>query len=125
MKKTAYIILILAAALSTGCKGFLDVTPTNKVSADEVVSSPEGIQAFLANLYYRMPIEAFDFTCESRPCPDQGYRDGFHFNDGAPNNSGRYTWVLTDDCMGSELCAVPGDNCYQWWDTAFELLHDL
>lgn len=125
MKKTAYIILILAAALSTGCKGFLDVTPTNKVSADEVVSSPEGIQAFLANLYYRMPIEAFDFTCESRPCPDQGYRDGFHFNDGAPNNSGRYTWVLTDDCMGSELCEVPGDNCYQWWDTAFELLHDL
>ena len=36
MKKTATIILILAAAVSTGCKGFLDVTPTNKVSADEV-----------------------------------------------------------------------------------------
>ena len=125
MKKTATIILILAAAVSTGCKGFLDVTPTNNVSADEVVSSPAGIQAFLANLYYRMPIEAFDFTCESKPCQDQGYRDGFHFNDGAPNNSGRYTWVLTDDCMGSELCEIPGDNCYLWWDTAFELLHDL
>ena len=125
MKKTAYIILILVAFCAVGCKGFLDVTPTNKVSADEVVSSPAGIQAFLANLYYRMPIEAFDFTCESKPCPDQGYRDGFHFNDGAPNNSGRYTWVLTDDCMGSELCEIPGDNCYMWWDTAFELLHDL
>ena len=125
MKKTAYILLIFVSLAAAGCKGFLDVTPTNKVSADEVVSSPAGIQAFLANLYYRMPIEAFDFTCESKPCPDQGYRDGFHFNDGAPNNSGRYTWVLTDDCMGSELCEIPGDNCYMWWDTAFELLHDL
>ena len=125
MKKTAYIFILILATAVTACKGFLDVTPTNKVSADEVVSSPAGIQAFLANLYYRMPIEAFDFTCESKPCQDQGYRDGFHFNDGAPNNSGRYTWVLTDDCMGSELCEIPGDNCYMWWDTAFELLHDL
>ena len=73
MKKYIYIISIFAAlALAAGCTDFLDVKPTNKVSADEVVSSPAGIQAFLANLYYRMPIEAFDFTAESKPCQDQG-----------------------------------------------------
>lgn len=126
MKKIFYIISIFATlSLFAGCADFLDVKPTNKVSADEVVSSPAGIRAFLANLYYRMPIEAFDFTCESKPCPDQGYRDGFHFNDGAPNNSGRYTWVLTDDCTGPEVNEIPGEAYYQWWDTAFELLHDL
>ena len=126
MKKYIYIISIFAAlALMAGCTDFLDVKPTNKVSADEVVSSPAGIRAFMANLYYRMPIEAFDFTAESKPCPDQGYRDGFHFNDGAPNNSARYVWLLTDDCTGSEVDDIPGEAYYQWWDTAFELLHDL
>lgn len=126
MKKYIYIISIFAAlALAAGCTDFLDVKPTNKVSADEVVSSPAGVQAFLANLYYRMPIEAFDFTAESKPCQDQGYRDGFHFNDGAPNNSARYVWVLTDDCTGPEMDDIPNDNYYLYWDTAFELIHDL
>ena len=126
MKKYIYIISIFAAlALTSGCANFLDVKPTNKVSADEVVSSPAGIQAFLANLYYRMPIEAFDFTAESKPCQDQKYKDGFHFNDGAPNNSARYVWVLTDDCTGPEMDDIPNDNYYLYWDTAFELIHDL
>ena len=26
---------------------------------------------------------------------------------------------------GSPMQEIPGDNCYMWWDTAFELLHDL
>ena len=126
MKKIINIISIFAVvAVVAGCADFLDVKPTNKVSAEEVVSSPAGIQAFLANLYYRMPIESFDFTAESRPNPEQGYRDGFHHNDGAPNNSARYVWLLTDDCCGPEVHDIPNDNYYMWWDTAFELLHDL
>ena len=119
---------MIAAIAAFGCQplnDFLDVKPTNKVSAEEVVSSPAGIQAFLANLYYRMPIEAFDFTAESKPCPDQKYADGFHFNDGAPNNSARYVWLLTDDCTGPEVDDIPNDNYYLWWYTAFSLLHDL
>ena len=128
MKKISIILMTVAAIAFSGCTAlndFLDVKPTNKVSAEEVVSSPEGIQAFLANLYYRMPIEAFDFTAESKPNPEQGYRDGFHHNDGAPNNSARYVWLLTDDCTGPEVDDIPNDNYYMWWDTAFELLHDL
>lgn len=128
MKKISIILIMIAAVAASGCKpldDFLDVKPTNKVSAEEVVSSPAGIQAFLANLYYNMPIEAFDFTAESNPCPDQGYADGFHFNDGAPNNSARYVWLLTDDCMGSELNEIPDEKYFQWWGTAFRHLHDL
>ena len=105
---------MIAAIAASGCKAlndFLDVKPTNKVSAEEVVSSPAGIQAFLANLYYRMPIEAFDFTAESKPNPEQGYRDGFHHNDGAPNNSARYVWLLTDDCTGPEV-----DDSQEAWN---------
>lgn len=124
--KTTKVIFILAALLAApACNKFLDVQPTSKVSAEAIVSSPAGIQAFLANLYYRMPIEGFDFTVESRPCPDQGYKDGFHFNDGAPNNSGRYTWVLTDDCIGTELNECPNGDHYMYWDTAFATLHDV
>ncbi len=125
MKKISVIIVLMALLAAPACNRFLDVQPTNKVSAEAIVSTPAGIQAFLANLYYRMPIEGFDFTVESHPCPDQGYADGFHFNDGAPNNSGRYSWVLTDDCMGSELCEIPGGNCFEYWGTAFATLHDV
>ena len=35
MKKTAYIFILILATAVTACKGFLDVTPTNKVSADQ------------------------------------------------------------------------------------------
>ena len=126
MKKIKYILYIAAAVLATAsCKGFLDVQPTNKVSADAVVSSPEGIQAFLANLYYNLPIEGFDFTAENNPCPDQGYADGFHFNDGAPNNSWRVAYILTDEALGSELNECADDKYYAWWGTAFRHLHDL
>ncbi|MBR1575420.1 MAG: RagB/SusD family nutrient uptake outer membrane protein [Bacteroidales bacterium] len=126
MKKILPITMIAAALmLCAGCNDFLTVTPTNKVTADAVVSSPAGIEAFLANLYYNLPIEGFDFTAESNPCPDQGYRDGFHFNDGAPNNSWRVAYILTDEAMGSQINDIPTDAYYSWWVTAFEHLHDL
>ena len=126
MKKIKYIsVIALALLLASGCNNFLDVTPTSIVSADAVVSSPAGIQAFLANLYYNLPIEGFDFTAESSPCPDQGYADGFHFNDGAPNNSWRVAYILTDEATGSQVNDCPTDQYYAWWSTAFKHLHDL
>ena len=126
MKRILYICVLAASLLFvSGCNDFLNVTPTNKVTADAVVSSPAGIQAFLANLYYNLPIEAFDFTAENNPCPDQGYRDGFHFNDGAPNNSWRVAYILTDEATGSQVDDCPTDAYYTWWGTAFEHLHDL
>ena len=132
MKKFAFAILTVTAIFAAGCNEFLDVEPTNKVSADAIVSSPEGIQAYLANLYYNMPIEAFDFTAENKPCQDQRnsdgtpqYPDGFHFNNGAPNNSWRVAYILTDEAMGSEINDVPTDAYYSWWDTAFKHLRDL
>ncbi len=125
MKKFRYILYIAAAMLPLASCNFLDVEPTNKVSADAVVSSPAGIQAFLANLYYDLPIEGFDFTAESKPCPDQGYADGFHFNDGAPNNSWRVAYILTDEALGTQIHDCPSDQYYAFWDTAFRRLHNI
>lgn len=123
MKKIFRTIAIMAAVLpmAIACN-FLEVEPTNKVSPDALFSSEEGIEAFLANLYYQMPIEDFTFA----PQPTAAYPTGFHFNDGDPNNNGRYAWTLTDDCIGSqnESC-VNGSDYTGWWDAAYVLNNNV
>src|SRR6218665_64 len=65
MKK--YIILFCLSFFIlgfAGCKRFLDVVPKDRVLADDLFKSDGGITAYMAGLYYRLPIEDFryDFT---------------------------------------------------------------
>lgn len=122
MKAIRNIISASAALLALASCNFLDVEPTDKVSADALFSSEAGIEAFLANLYYQMPIEAFDFNPETTP---SGYKQGFHYNDGDPNNNGRFAWVLTDDCISTQHQDCGTGNDYGWWDPAYSLNNDV
>ena len=45
----------------------LDIDPKNKIPADELFSTPEGVQAHMANLYGRLPIEDFTYS------PNRGF----------------------------------------------------
>ena len=121
MKTYKYISILAASVLAVSCN-FLDVTPTDKVSADALFSSEKGIEAFLANLYYQMPIE--DFTFNPRTTPP-GYSTSFHYNDGDPNNNGRFAWVLTDDCIGSQEEGCVDGSDYGWWEAAYELVNNV
>ena len=59
MKKILNIFLAAFTIAVTSCSGHLDVEPRNKIPGDVVLSDPNGIRAFLANLYYQAPIEDF------------------------------------------------------------------
>ena len=122
MKLIRTTIVLLAVLLGAASCNFLEVSPTDKVSADALFSSDKGIEAFLANLYYQMPIEDFTFNPNTTP---PGYSSSFHYNDGDPNNNGRFAWVLTDDCIGSQVEDIVGGGDYGWWDGAYVLNNDL
>ena len=122
MKTFKTIILGVAALLTFGgCSNFLDIKPTDQITADALFASEGGVQAFLANLYYQMPIESWAFA----PSPS-GNNYAFHFQSGDANNNGRYAWNLTDDCIGSQVqeCVTNGDY-NGWWGDAYILNNNL
>ena len=66
-----YSCLLLGAMfLLGGCSDLLDIDPKNKIPADELFSTPEGVQAHMANLYGRLPIEDFTYS------PNRGFNVG-------------------------------------------------
>lgn len=66
MKKTIYAAAIFAASVMvTGCNDFLDLAPINKITNEDIFNSESGIQAYMATLYNRLPIEDFNYGSES------------------------------------------------------------
>ncbi|AIM36334.1 glycan metabolism protein RagB [Sphingobacterium sp. ML3W] len=94
-------------AFSTSCSDFLDVTPRNKIPGDAVLSDPNGVKAFLANLYYQAPIE------------DHVYfpREGFN----ARGNTGFLS--LAQYGMEAIHSEWPNWNEYKndWWEKGYKL----
>ncbi|MEN5087964.1 RagB/SusD family nutrient uptake outer membrane protein [Sphingobacterium faecium] len=108
--KYHHISNILCGALlvfSTSCSDFLDVTPRNKIPGDAVLSDPNGVKAFLANLYYQAPIE------------DHVYfpREGFN----ARGNTGFLS--LAQYGMEAIHSEWPNWNEYRndWWEKGYKL----
>jgi len=117
MKKTinAAIAFFALAALATGC-GFLDVNPTDAIQGDALFSTEEGVQAYLANLYHRMPVEDFAFMPTA----------GFNYNEGTPNNNGAFEWVCTDDGLGSQHDHIVNYYDYSnYWTDGYKLNNDV
>ena len=117
MKIYRNILIITLLSLMACNDDFLDLEPTDKVSADALFSSPEGIKVFMAGLYYQMPIEDFNST------PGQG----ISWNTGDANNAGMFPIVMTDDGIGSEhqnITALGGGDFY-WWNEGYSLNRDI
>lgn len=93
--------------LSTSCSDYLDVTPRNKIPGEEVLSDPNGVKAFLANLYFQAPIEDFTYFP----------REGFN----ARGNTG----FLAASQYGMEAIHSewPNWNEYRndWWEKGYKL----
>jgi len=54
-----YVIVGFLLVLCGACSDFLDLEPKNKIPGESVLSDPNGIKSFLADLYYGSPIEDF------------------------------------------------------------------
>jgi hypothetical protein len=113
MNKYFIIILIINVLFVSGCSDYLELKPTDKVTADDVFASEGGIEAFMANLYRNMPIE--DFNC----APSQG----MNWCPVDANNAGLYEFVITDDGIGSEQAGVSG--AYDWWEAGYRFNKDV
>ena len=62
MKKIFYVIATVLTVGLVSCDAMFDeLKPMNKTSQDVITSSEAGLQRVLANLYYNMPMEDFNF----------------------------------------------------------------
>ncbi len=109
-------IIIIALISLFGCNSdYLQLEPTDKVSADQLFSSPEGVKTFMANLYYQLPIEDFNST------PFQG----ISWNTSDANNNGGFPIIITDDASGSQRDDIDRAGSFYWWNEGYKLNRDI
>lgn len=105
MKLNNIILGITLVFSLTSCLDVMDIKPVNKVSSENLFSSEEGIRTYLANLYFRAPIEDHSFN-----------REGLH-RLGNVNTLGIYPDQQSDNAINSEFNHfLDPINDFQWWD---------
>lgn len=92
--------LLLALAISSCNKDFLDRKAQNIIADDAAYGSLSGIQALTATLYNNLPTEDFDYTCEGNQAafPSQATDEAVR----------SYSW-------GATLDPILGDEMFPWW----------
>ena len=109
MKRQSCIYIFLSIFLFTfaACKDQLDLEPKNKLPGEVVLSDPNGVKAFIANLYYQAPIEDFVYFP----------REGFN----SRGNHGSLS--LSQYSMEAIHSEWPNWNEYRndWWDRGYKL----
>jgi hypothetical protein len=108
------LFLIFMVITLGGCKKVLDLSPTDKIPAEDLFGDPAGVQLYMANLYYQLPVEDFAF-----------FRQGFNWNGGDPNNGGFAPAMATDEAAHSEFGDFIGDGDFQWWEQGYKLIRDV
>ena len=98
-----------------GCSDLLDIDPKNKIPADELFSAPEGVQAHMANLYGRLPIEDFTYS------PNRGFNVGVGTD---VNNAGFMAAHFCDEAIHPEYNDF-GEEWFDYWEDGYKLIRDL
>ena len=98
-----------------GCSDLLDIDPKNKIPADELFSTPEGVQAHMANLYGRLPIEDFTYS------PNRGFNVGVGTD---VNNAGFMAAHFCDEAIHPEYNDF-GEEWFDYWEDGYKLIRDL
>lgn len=106
------IVIFLVTLMS--CRDVMDLEPMDRVSSDVILSSEDGIRAFLANLYYREPMEEFNYTWGG---PHSGW-GLWH---------GLLSDVMTDNAAHSEFNESPvfRRSLYSFWEDGYKLNRDI
>jgi len=117
MKRNIYIYYLLIAGIIASCTEPLDLRPLDKVDAEALFATPAGVKAYMANLYYQMPVEDFAY------CPFKGSRFNFH-----GNNNGKFMPYSTDLAVHSQANVggfYHGSQEHKWWGSGYQLLRDV
>jgi hypothetical protein len=117
MKKIKYLSIICTITLlGYACSDFLELEVKNKITAEGLYSDEKGIQAYLASLYFQLPIEDFNQTMNQ----------GFNVFGG---DDGKYPPMSTADALYSKGWHVAynkvGDAGCAYWNPAFVLIRDI
>lgn len=104
----ASLMLTLFICLNS-CSDILDLSPRDKVSADVVLSSEEGVNMYLANLYYLLPVEDFGYMP----------RSGFRVSD-----NGIVAAMYSDEAVHSEFGEF-GREGFDYWTSGYELIRKI
>lgn len=115
MKKT--IIQIIAACMAlflTSCADFLDLSPRNKISEDVVYGSEAAIDALVANIYGRLPIEEFNWSPYAQ--------SNFSIYSNRWNSHMSPCWC--DEAMQSQFDDKKPEE-FDLWEWGYELLRDI
>ncbi len=115
MKKIYHIALLGMIFFLAGCNDVLDINPVNKIPADKLFSTPEGVEAHMANLYGRLPIEDFTYS------PNRGFNIGVGTD---VNNSGFMAAHFCDEAIHPEYNDW-GEEWFDYWENGYTLIRDL
>lgn len=115
MKKIYNYLLLGAMCLCTGCSDLLDIYPTNKIPANELFATPEGVLAHMANLYGRLPIEDFNYS------PNRGFNIGVGSE---VNNAGFMAAHFCDEAIHPEYNDF-GEEWFDFWEDGYKLIRDI
>lgn len=111
MKLQQYILLLaLVAVTGASCKRVLDLEPLDKLDGNAMFSDPGGVKLYMANLYFQLPIEDFNFM-----------RGGF--NDWIGENM--VTAHFTDEAAHSNYLDFLSTSNLHWWDQGYKLIRDV
>ncbi|MBO5194356.1 MAG: RagB/SusD family nutrient uptake outer membrane protein [Bacteroidales bacterium] len=116
IKKIISLLVGIPAICLYGCSGYLDIESNDKIPADRLFATEGGVEAYLASIYYDLPIED---NCS--------FPNSFHYNAGSPNNQGRFGVTFTDDAAHSDNMGwlVNGTGNYDWWVNGYKLNKDI
>ncbi|MCL3779722.1 RagB/SusD family nutrient uptake outer membrane protein [Prolixibacteraceae bacterium JC049] len=108
MKKYQIISLFILLAIVTSCNDWLDRKPYNILGNDDVWKQEDVALGVLANLYSRMPVDAFN-------------KGGYH---GEFSNA-EYNMLISDEAMwsgdrnGLNGVRIIGGGVYNYWDYGY------
>ena len=107
-KQLRYILIIPVLMLLSSCEDFLELEPLDKVSAERLISDPNGIKMLMASLYNKLPVEDFRYN------PSQG----FNYKNDAGSTFVAHGWstsFFTDDAIMSHGSGA-GPVSDGYWD---------
>lgn len=109
MNKIYTSILLTLLLCFNSCSDILDLDPRDKVPAGVILSSEEGIDMYLANLYYLLPIEDFNYM------PRSGFRT---------SDAGITAAIYSEEAAHSEFGAF-GREGFDYWSSGYELIRKI
>lgn len=96
------------------CSDYLDLQPKDKITQETIFSEPEGVKLYMANLYYQLPIEDFNYSPTN----------GFYKMDDAGNGA-RISPMFTDEANHSEWGISIEEGAGDWWEAGYKLNRDV